>query len=73
MSEPFAMGLLRRHLSGASREQLAIETGIPEQRIETRLRAAVLYVLSRGLDCRLPVPVERLRPFQVDWDLISLD
>lgn len=64
------MGLLRRHLGGMSLEELAAETGIPADRIDVRLRAAVLYVLSRGLDSYLPVPVHRLRPFRVDWELV---
>jgi hypothetical protein len=70
MCEPFALGLLRRHLGGASLEQLASETGISEDRVEARIRGAVMYLLSRGLDRNLPIPFHRLQPFQVDWDLV---
>ena len=70
MCEPFALALLRRHLGGASLEQLAEETGIPRERVEARLRAAAIHVFCRGMDRRMPVPLRRLIPFQVDWELI---
>lgn len=70
MTDSFPIQLLRRHLSGATVEELAAETGIPSDRISMRLRAAVLSLHSRGMDRLLPVPARRLEEFYIDWDLL---
>ncbi len=70
---PYPTELLRRYHLGASAEQLAALTGIPTERIRRRLRAAALCFLSLGADRGFPVPWNRLKPFEADWDLISGD
>ena len=44
-TKPFAIQLLEQHSSGKTAEQLARETGIPVERIEMRLRAAMAHLL----------------------------
>jgi hypothetical protein len=43
MKEPFAVLLYRRYEAGETVQQLAEELGIPGERVEQRIRAAVLY------------------------------
>ncbi len=43
MSEPFALELYRRFLSGETVDQLAAELAIPPERIDRRIRAAAAY------------------------------
>jgi hypothetical protein len=43
MIEPFALSLYRRYTAGETVEQLAVELGIPDERIERRIRAAARY------------------------------
>jgi hypothetical protein len=42
-SEPFAIQLYRRFLSGETIASISLEPGIPSERIEIRVRAAALY------------------------------
>jgi DNA-directed RNA polymerase specialized sigma24 family protein len=42
-TQPFALMLYRRYLEGETVEQLAAGLGIPEDRIEQRIRVAALY------------------------------
>lgn len=42
-SEPFAIQLYRRFLGGETIDSLALELGIPAERIEIRIRAAALF------------------------------
>ena len=44
MFTPFAVELYRRYLSGETIEELSRELGIPQERIEDRIRAAEAYV-----------------------------
>jgi hypothetical protein len=44
--EPFAVQLFRRFRAGSTISDLASETGIPQDRIETRLRAACGYLFG---------------------------
>ena len=44
MMEPLAIEIYRRYLNGETVEQLSADLGIPEERIEYRLRAAQAYV-----------------------------
>ncbi len=44
MLKPFALQLLEEHRNGKTVEQLSRETGIPADRIEMRLKAAVAYL-----------------------------
>ena len=49
MVKAFAVQLLEEHLAGKTVEQLSQETGIPAERIQMRLEAAVEYLRrSRG-------------------------
>jgi hypothetical protein len=41
--EPFAIQIYRRFLGGETIAALALDLGIPEDRIETRIRAAALF------------------------------
>jgi hypothetical protein len=43
MVKPFAVELYEEYLSGKTAEQLALETGIPVERIQARLRAAAAF------------------------------
>ncbi|MCC6859501.1 MAG: hypothetical protein IT158_13110 [Bryobacterales bacterium] len=73
MTEPFPLELLRQYHRGVSVAQLAALTGIPEERIAMRLRAAALCLLSLGADHNFTVKIESLEPFTVDWDLLWFD
>jgi hypothetical protein len=42
--EPFALHLLREYQRGKTVEGLSLETGIPLERIEMRLRAAAAHI-----------------------------
>lgn len=42
-TQPFALMLYRRYLEGETVEQLAAGLGIPEDRVEQRIRVAALY------------------------------
>ncbi len=44
MPEPFAIQIYRRYASGETIEYIAEELGIPVERVEIRIRAAVLYL-----------------------------
>lgn len=46
-SEPFALQIYRRYLSGETIEQLSAALDIPRERIEQRLRAAAAYAERR--------------------------
>ena len=70
---PFALQLLEQHWSGKSVEQLSREAGIPSERIEMRLRAAMAYLqrlpedggtgtlLSMRRQARQPFPISGQR------------
>ena len=45
-TEPFALQLYRRFLKGETIGQLSSKLGIPTDRIESRIRAAAVYVGS---------------------------
>jgi hypothetical protein len=45
--EPFALQLYRRFLDGDTIAELALELGIPAERIEIRIRAAARYWQTR--------------------------
>ncbi|HWQ52682.1 MAG TPA: hypothetical protein VN442_03295 [Bryobacteraceae bacterium] len=52
-SEPFAIQIYRRFLRGETIDGLALEFGIPVDRIETRIRAAAIYRESHPAEaCR---------------------
>jgi hypothetical protein len=52
--EPFALSLLRQHQSGKTVEALSVETGIPAERIEMRLKAAAAYLREHPrIDARI--------------------
>lgn len=42
-AEPFALQLYRRFLNGESMTALALDLGIPLERVELRIRAAARY------------------------------
>jgi DNA-directed RNA polymerase specialized sigma24 family protein len=42
--EPFALVLYRRHRDGETIEELAAAFGIPEDRVEVRIRAAATHI-----------------------------
>ena len=44
MFTPFAVEVYRRYLSGETIEELSRELGIPQDRIEDRIRAAEAYL-----------------------------
>ncbi len=44
MMEPFAIQIYRRFLNGEPIARLAVELGIPRDRLEQRIRAARLYM-----------------------------
>lgn len=44
MQEQFAVRVLREFLEGKSISDLSLELGIPQERIERRLRAAALHL-----------------------------
>ncbi|MBZ5580960.1 MAG: hypothetical protein LAQ30_01920 [Acidobacteriia bacterium] len=46
MLEPYALQLYREFLNGKSVAELAGESGIPVDRIESRLRAAALRLIA---------------------------
>ena len=46
--EPFAIQLYRRFLDGETIARLALDLGIPEDRVETRIRAAALFRERQG-------------------------
>ncbi len=45
-SEPLAIQIYRRFLKGETIAALALELGIPEDRVETRIRAAAAFFES---------------------------
>ncbi len=47
MQEPFALRLYREFLQGKSIAELSGESGIPVERIESRLRAAAAHIWAR--------------------------
>jgi hypothetical protein len=47
-SEPFALQLYRRFLDGESIAAIALDLGIPADRVEVRIRAAARYCHSQG-------------------------
>lgn len=46
--EPFAVEIYRRFKNGETVQQLAANLDIPADRIEKRIRAAVIYLNSRS-------------------------
>ena len=48
MPEPLAIQIYRRFLEGESIATLALDLGIPEERVEVRIRAAARFRESRG-------------------------
>jgi hypothetical protein len=72
-SDQIPTQLLRRYHLGASVEELAAETGIPQDRIRVRLRAAAMCFLSLGADRNFPVQLHKLAPFDLDWELLWFD
>ncbi len=54
-SEPFALRLLKEYQRGKPVETLSLETGIPPERIEMRLKAATAYRKEHPqVDARIP-------------------
>jgi hypothetical protein len=67
------MELFRQYHLGATVEELALQTGLPQDRIRVRLRAAALCFLSLGADRSFPLRFDNLEPFEIDWELFSFD
>jgi hypothetical protein len=66
---PFALQLLEQHWNGKTVEQLSCETGIPSERIEMRLRAAMAYLQrlpeDGGTCTLLRMRRQTLQPFSI--------
>ena len=48
MFTPFALEVYRRYLNGETIEELSTELGIPQERIEDRIRVAEAYVARQA-------------------------
>ncbi len=48
MFTPFALEVYRRYLSGETIEELSRDLGIPQERIEDRIRAAEAFVTRQA-------------------------
>ncbi len=73
-SESFSFDLLRGLQQGASIDQLAADTGVSADRIEMRIRAAILSLAMRQEEePHLPAALQGLEPFVVDWQSLWFD